>query len=696
MVLPAPPAHASPVAPHWVDRLVVAIELSSRGVLTLVDQAAPARLREAYLQLRARDPAIEVVVDVRGVAELSPGTTAILVLEPSIRDDELDWLNLNRPVISDRRLSIVLWCEEGAAAALARRAPDFFDWISARVDCPPAPAAHAVADVKRAICARASGIAWDGPGLEETLAAVRPGRLIRRVKVASYRSMIDALTSREPGWLFLDGIETAFHLRRLRWAMAETGRRVIVFRRAFEQAAPGWWTVHARHVPIPEAVHALVAAGGTGRLAALTGLDPDACAYARSLLSGFEAARLEELLATTSDPRAALRRLAQQTGWALDSEAAGQEQADDPVVLALHGRPSRYPLWAVIGKAASDAGDFEVAIRWFTAALRSLPQDAPPLLLLGLFMLRGGAHRSAGEIAPARLDFERAYPIARDTGDASTIVDVSTDLGEVLLKQGEPSRAREYLESALSASSELGDTAQVALLLGVLAGSLMAQGDLAGARRQLERALSIQERVIATEEHPDIAATLITLGVVLAEQGDVEGARSYLERSLEIGERSGGPHHPIVVVALRALAGVHRALSDTRGAHAYLELALAAQRIALGSDDHPDIAETLVELARVLAADGDLEGAQATLERALAIQHKVFGDEGRLAGATTRRTLAEVLVAKGDLVGAIEHLSRALATLRETFERDDHPAIVETLGELERLRKLQGELQRTD
>ena len=50
---------------------------------------------------------------------------------------------------------------------------------------------------------RAPGIAWAGPSLEETLAAVRPSRPIRRVAVTSYQSMIDALTSRERGWLFL-------------------------------------------------------------------------------------------------------------------------------------------------------------------------------------------------------------------------------------------------------------------------------------------------------------------------------------------------------------------------------------------------------------------------------------------------------------------------------------------------------------
>lgn len=682
--------------------------------MTLVDHAAPARLREVYLRLRARDPATEVIVDVRRLDELPLGATSILALSPSTSEDALDWLNLNRPVLSERRLTVVLWCEDDAAAALSYRAPDFFDWISARVDCPPAPAAHAVAEVKRAICARACGIAWDGPGLEETLAAVRPGRPVRRVGVASYQSMIEALTSREPGWLFVEGIDTEFHLRRLRWAMAETGRRVIVFRPPFDLTMAGWWTVHAMHVAIAKAVHALTAAGGTGRLAALTGLDPDACAYARfALLRGIEAARLEDLLATTSDPRAALQELAWQSGWtaadvisggdprgefaatrrALERQAARHERDDDRVVLALRGQPLESKRWVVLAKLAANAGDYEVETRWLTAALRSLPDDASSLDIANLHFRRGQAHFRARGVAAARADLEQAYSIAQDVGDAPMIAISAAWLASALLEQGEPLRAREYLAIALSA--ELGNQPEAAILLGTLAMQMEAQGDLAEARRLLERAFSMKGRV-ADKDPSSVATTSSALGRALEAQGDLAGARSHLAQSLEADERRWGPDHPSVVATLRALARVHWDMGNASDARAYLERALTIQRVALGSDEHPDVADTFVALARMIAAGGDLDGAQAMLERALSTQQKAFGDDGQLAGATTRRALANVLVARGDLVGAIGQLERALATLRRIFERDDHPDIVSMLSELERLRGMQRELERAD
>lgn len=646
----------------------------------------------------------------------------MLALKPPIGGDDLDWLNLNRPLVSDRGHNVVLWCEDDAAAVLARGAPDFFDWISARVDCPPAPAAHAVADVKSAIRARACGIAWAGPGLEDTLAAVRPGRPVRRVAVAGYRSMLDALTSREPGWLLLDGIDTEFHLRRLRWAMAETGRRVLVLRQVgldFDRSTPGWWTVNATQVPIAEAVRDLTAAGGTGRLAALTGLAPDACMYAGfALRRAIATERLEALLAATADPRGALHDLARHSGWtatrvirehdpgrtlvatrrAVESGTARHERDDDPIVSALRRQPLEPERWAEIGTEALQAGDFDVAIRWLTAALRSLPKDVSVQYTATVLTRRGRAHRLAGDLPAAHRVLGDAYDIARSARDATLIAMSAAELGYTLLDLGEPRLARECLESALSASKKRGDPKDVANLLDTLARALAALGDLAGARKQLDRALRIKRQVFLTEEHPAVAVTLGLRGIVLAAQRHLTRARRDLERSLEILEISkerSGAEHPSAGVILSALANVERDTGDLRSARTRLDRALAIQRALLGAD-HPDVADTLVALAGVLADSGNLDDAIAALKDALVIQQAVFRNDGQIAGARTRQELARVLVARGDLTGALDNLRQALATRRRIHERDDHPHVASILSELDRLQRLQRNLQNTD
>jgi tetratricopeptide (TPR) repeat protein len=718
MVLPASPAHASPVEPHWFDKVVVAIELSAHGVLTLVDHAAPSRLREAYLRLRARDPETDLIVDVQRLAELSPGTTVILAMTPSISTDALDWLNLNRPLVADRRLNIVLWCESNAAAVLARGAPDFFDWISARVDCPPAPAAFAVADVKAAIRARAPGIAWAGPGLEETLAAVRPGRPIRRVAVASYQSMIDALTAREPGWLFLEGIDTEFHLRRLRWAMAETGRRVMVFRNAIACTHSDWWTVQAAHAPITDTIHNVIAAGGSGRVVALTGLDPVACTSVVYLLQqGLKAAELENMMAATAQPRDALEDLARPLSrarldtiakksapWmsaalqhALLSAAKHVTANDNWLVSILREQPLDAERWQALGKRALDLGDASIAIRWLDIALQSISDTDPPQLRIFINLQRGQAHYNSGDLAAARAILEQSHSSALQMRSSSLIASSAAILAETLLELGEPQLAREYLKLALRSDNEP-DARRIAILLEALAATLTAPPTtpqyLDIARQYVEQALSIRHTFLPSDENFHIAASLRLLGTILLAQGHPDDARRHLQHSLELNERLFGPQHPEIAITLRTLARAQRDTGDLVGARVHIERALAIQGTFLG-ERHLETADMLLILSSLLAAAGEMTDAQATLERALSIQQKAFGGDGQLPGATTRRELAKVLAAKGDLTGAIENLQLALATQHQILERDD-PDVVASERELARLQALQRDLQRPD
>lgn len=606
----------------------------------------------------------------------------------------------------------------------------------------PRRAPHAVAGIVAAIRARAHGVVWHGAGLEATLAAIRPGRRVRRVAVGSYRSMLDALTASEPGWLVLDGVTTAFLVRRLRWAMAEAGRRVIVFRSVGLDLgvsldprepgwwiAPGWWSVSAALLSPTAAVNQLAAAGcppdAAGRLATLTGLDPDACMYAGfAVRRGVAIERLEALLAATADPRAALHALAQQSGWAatrviaehdparslvdirhaIDSEAARWTRDDDPVVATLRAQPEAPEPWAEIGREALQAGDFEVAIPWFTAALQRIPdprRDAGRdhrALIANLLVQRGRAQRLAGDLPRARDGLELAVETAQGTRDAGLIAMSAGELAYALLDQGEPQRAREHLESALSASQELGSSLDVASLLDTLARALATLGDLDRAVKQLDRAYAMKQRVLATDNHPAVAVTLSLRGIALAAQGDMIGARRDLRRALEILDHSKqqtGVEHPRTGAILRALARIERDAGDLRDARADLDRALAIQRTSLGAN-HPDVADTLVTLAGVLTDGGDLDGAVAALDDALAIQHAAFGGDGQLAGARTRQELAKLLAARGDVTGAIDQLQRAVATRRRIHERDDHPELAAMLRELDRLHAVQRRAQRAD
>jgi hypothetical protein len=66
---------------------------------------------------------------------VAPG--ALVIVVPDAR--QADWLNMERPLLANRSLRVVLFSDTATSGDLARRAPDFFPWISHRLECPPAP-----------------------------------------------------------------------------------------------------------------------------------------------------------------------------------------------------------------------------------------------------------------------------------------------------------------------------------------------------------------------------------------------------------------------------------------------------------------------------------------------------------------------------------------------------------------------------
>ena len=80
----------------------------------------------------------------------------------------------------------------------------------------------------------------------------------------------------------------------------------------------------------------------------------------------------------------------------------------------------------------------------------------------------------------------------------------------------------------------------------------------------LERALALGEATFGPD-HPNVAAVLSDLAMVLLDLGDAAGARPLSERAVAIGEAASGPDHPIVATMLSDLAMVLLDLGDWRG-----------------------------------------------------------------------------------------------------------------------------------
>jgi len=228
---------------------------------------------------------------------------------------------------------------------------------------------------------------------------------------------------------------------------------------------------------------------------------------------------------------------------------------------------------------------------------------------------------------------------------------------------GDLAGARRYLEEALAIFTRvLGpqhpNTAASLNNMGLL---LKEMRDLAGARPYLEEALAIWRKEFGLE-HPHTAQSLNNLGVLLTAMGDLVGARPHLEEALAIRKKVLDPEHPHMAESSNNLGGLLRAMGDLAGARPYLEETLAIRRNVLGSK-HPDTATSLSNLGCLLWDMGDLAGARPYLEEASAIRKRVLG----LEHADTADSLNNL----GALLTGLGHLSEAFALMEQAGAIDD-------------------------
>lgn len=235
--------------------------------------------------LRHDWPDIDVIADVGKVVNVPVGST--IVLAP--RKEDAEWLNLHRGQFSDRRLKVVLWCDEETALALKFRAPDFSDWIGRRKECPRGPVPFAIRGI-RAAFENGWPVAWTGTAdraaVEAVVRAACPGEeVVWLPEDAPFDELVSGMKG--AGVVAAD-TRSERALRRVRWARAAAGRKTRVVLVTGELEAPGFWPVHDRTMPLFEARDRLAAAGARapGRVAALLDLEPEAILIAEAALKG--------------------------------------------------------------------------------------------------------------------------------------------------------------------------------------------------------------------------------------------------------------------------------------------------------------------------------------------------------------------------------------------------------------------------
>lgn len=553
-------------------------------MLILVDQADSARLRELVLALMPEHPEVEVYTDPRSLLDVPEGST--LVLAP--RAEDADWLNLRRPLFAERALRVVLWCDAGTSKALARRATDFFDWISHRVECPPGVPAFAVAGIRAALCARALGVVWSGERFEDAFRAALPGRRILWLSAKiSANSLFRCIHDRGGGWLGVLDIDSDPRLQLALAVLFLAGiRGRVVFLRP-QMPVRGFPAVHDRCLGLHEARQTLEHRGVRcpGRLAALLDLEPEAVQIAVKLLENrAPKGELARLAATEIDPGAALARLAVERRLLAPPSTVGAMTMLPPVLRAFAQDP------AVKLRTRAEVDSFASAVR--DAALKSADLEVIDWLkrdmkIVSLF---------SSTITLARSSF-------RDAQVTGQLVEAEPKLRDAvaILEQGEPQKDLAY-----------------ALGLKALAWTRIVEGRYDEAELLLRRDIAIQEAV-GLGSAMGLVDSLLALTPTLLALGRPEEAEQVAERSVQIALREGSAHGTLA--AFLNLASVQSALGkDSDVETACKALAVLPEAFPAGD---PRIAEYAAHIDEILAGlrpplrvDHTLTLAAAALESA--------------------------------------------------------------------------------
>lgn len=263
-------------------------------------------------------------------------------------------------------------------------------------------------------------------------------------------------------------------------------------------------------------------------------------------------------------------------------------------------------------------------------------------------------------------------------------------------------------QAAVEAKIKLkGENRDVIPLLQKIGGFLDNMGAYAAALPLEKRVLTIQERVLG-RAHPDVAATLISLGQLYLKQGRETKIVPLFDRAQNILQYPVEPYKPKTANHLINRAELHMQKLEFARALPLYQKALAIQEAEFGLD-HPALLACLDGLGRLYQEKGKLQVLQyyldyhkgkrtaqaeeialalSSYQRALAIRERAFGTNHPDV-AKTLTSLADLHVVQGQYDTAVSMYRHALAIMERALG-PEHPEMADTMHRLAELYDHQG------
>ncbi len=269
---------------------------------------------------------------------------------------------------------------------------------------------------------------------------------------------------------------------------------------------------------------------------------------------------------------------------------------------------------------------------------------------------RGDALTVRALVDQAQIELE-----GREFSRPEVKVRLETALGEIYHSLGLPQQSIDLLERAIVRLRSQGDQADTAVLARALT-------QLARAYSQSERnddALRVAREALPLGRaaypvgHPDMGATLQTLGVAEEDANNVDAARSHFEEAEQLFAAAGPDFRGHHAATLHNLGWAASRRGDNDEARQILSRALSI-KLDVNGRLHPSTFHTVNVLAVVDARMGDLDSAIQRLTGLLADQIELLGEPNTRVAAT-HNELGSNLQDAGRFAEAALHYRRAIA-----------------------------------
>jgi serine/threonine protein kinase/Tfp pilus assembly protein PilF len=264
-------------------------------------------------------------------------------------------------------------------------------------------------------------------------------------------------------------------------------------------------------------------------------------------------------------------------------------------------------------------------------------------------------------------------------GDPALKADLLENLSGVYQRLGDLDQADRLLHASLqirqqSYGEEHPDVARSKVSLGLLR---MDQAAIEESERLVREGLRLAKASLP-EDHPEIARSTSALGSVLIEKGDYPEAISVLEEAVRLAGQQ--PDTPVRNAdPTLMLANAHFYAGNYELARQLNERLLESRKAKLGPK-HPAVADVTVNLGAIAFEIGEYAEAEARYRTALESKEAWFGPN-HPGTASVLTMLGRALVRQEKLDDAASILERAL-TIQRTVHGEKHPSIASALNEL--------------